>query len=155
MGDAPGGIYGLVSGNVGILSGPFSETPQLMQLGRPGAWTGEGSYITRQPRLIELQAKLPTIMMYLPLDQMDKMTFLNPQVIRNFSMIMIHTIGVLLRIVNDLQLVDPARRIAATLDRARMQYLIELPITQAVLGEMSCATRRQASIVLKEFSENG
>lgn len=129
IGDPAGGIYGLVSGNVAINSAPSHETPRLMQLGRPGAWTGEGSYLTRQPRLIELQAKVPTWMMHLPLDQMDKMTFQTPQVIRNFSLIMVHSIHVLVQMVNDLQLVDPARRIAATLDRATLQYSTELPIT--------------------------
>lgn len=81
MGDPPGGIYALVSGNVAINSVPSDETPKLMQLGRPGAWTGEGSYITRQPRLIELRAKVPAWMMHLPLDKMDKMdkmAFQNP-----------------------------------------------------------------------------
>lgn len=151
MGDAAGGIYGLVSGNVAVTSGPAHETPRIIQLGRPGVWTGEGSYITRQPRLIELQAKVPSWMVHLPLDQMDKMTFQDPQIIRNFSAIMIHTVDVLLQMVNDLQLVNPARRIAATIDRASLQHSKTLPITQTELGEMACATRRQVSIALKDF----
>lgn len=145
MGDAPGGIYGLVQGNLAINSAPAHVTPKLMQLGRPGAWTGEGSYLTRQPRLIELQAKTPTWVMHLPLDQMDAMTFHDPRVIRHFALILMHTLHVLVQMVSDLQILDPARRIAATIERATMQYSRELPLTQTALGEMSCATRRQVA----------
>lgn len=155
MGDAPGGIYGLVQGNLAINSAPAHVTPKLMQLGRPGAWTGEGSYLTRQPRLIELQAKTPTWVMHLPLDQMDAMTFHDPRVIRHFALILMHTVHVLVQMVSDLQIPDPARRIAATIERATLQYSRELPLTQTALGEMSCATRRQVGIALKDFSDRG
>lgn len=155
IGDAPGGIYGLVSGHAALNSAPANETPRLVQLGRPGAWTGEGSYITRQPRMIELQAKSECWMLHLPLAQMDQMTFQNPQVIRNFSMIMIHTVHVLMQIVNDLQIVDPARRIAATLDRATLQYSDVLPITQTELAEMASSTRRQVDNALRTFRSKG
>lgn len=155
MGDAPGGIYGLVRGALAITSAPADAMPRLMHMARPGGWTGEASYLTRQPRLIEVQAKAPTVMIHLPLEQMDAMTFHDPRVSRYFAMILLQTAQVLAHVAHDLQILDPARRIAATIERTASPVSRELPITQTELGEMSCTTRRQVSIALKTFSTQG
>src|SRR5687767_43099 len=62
-----GGIYGLVSGTVAVNTSPPTATPQLIHIGAQGFWTGEGSYLTRQPRRLELRAITATTMMHLPL----------------------------------------------------------------------------------------
>lgn len=124
-------------------------------MGLAGVWTGEGSYLSREPRRVELRTSAERWLMHLPLDQMDKMTFRDPGVIRDFSMIMVQANDILIRVVHDLQKPDPARRIAATIHRATFGHQSRLPLRQAELGEMACASRRQVGSVLKEFSERG
>lgn len=155
IGDPAGGIYGLVEGNVVVAAAPWDATSRLVYWGLSGHWIGEGGFITREPRRVEVQARLDTVMMHLPLEEMDRMAFADPGVMRNFIRILINTMVAMTRIINDLQLLDPARRIAATIDRANVRDGEEVPLTQSELGEMARASRRQVSIAMKQFSELG
>lgn len=153
--DPPGGIYGLVKGSLAVNCAPPEREPQMIQMGLAGIWTGEGSYLSRQPRRVELQIKAESWLMHLPLDQMDKMAYRDPSVVRDFSMILLNTADILVRIVHDLQKRDPARRIAATIHRATFGCGGELLLGQSELGEMSCASRRQVGTALKHFANQG
>ena len=155
QGDEAGGIYGLVAGNFSINTAPPGGQPKLIHLSMPGYWTGEGSYFTRQPRRMELRAILPTWVMHVPLAQMDRITYEDPHRIRNFSLILMHSIDVSIQIMHDLQHSDPAVRIAATLNRALMSGSPTLSLTQEQLGEMSCTSRGQANRILRDFETKG
>ncbi|MBK0021651.1 Crp/Fnr family transcriptional regulator [Ochrobactrum sp. S46] len=155
MGDSLGGIYGLVKGNLTINTAPPGHLPRLIQTGIPGSWTGEGCFLTRQPRRLDLQARLPTWMFHLPLEQMDQMAYSNPKVIAQFSHILMATTEVLVRIVSDLQVQDSVKRIASVLQRITGDYSNLVVLTQSELGEMSCATRRQVNIALRKLSFMG
>ncbi|MCG2839567.1 Crp/Fnr family transcriptional regulator [Sandaracinobacter sp. RS1-74] len=155
IGDAPGGIYGLVRGNATVNTAPPNLPPKLLQGSLPGYWTGEASFLTRQPRRVELQVRMPTWLLHLPLSQMNRMAYDDPRVIRNFSHILVATLDIATRIISDLQQLNPARRLAATLDRAAASGSDVVMLTQAELGEMACASRRQVNRVLGEFEERG
>ncbi|MFD1200010.1 Crp/Fnr family transcriptional regulator [Brucella gallinifaecis] len=109
--------------------------------------------MTRQPRRLDLQARLPTWMMHLPLEQMDQMAYTNPRVIAQFAQILMATTEVLVRIVYDLQVQNSARRIASVLQRISGPANGVVALSQEELGEMACATRRQVSIALKLLAE--
>jgi CRP/FNR family transcriptional regulator, cyclic AMP receptor protein len=155
FGDDLGGIYGLVDGTVRINTAPPDHTPQLINIGALGAWTGEGCFLTRQPRRLELQAPVETWLMHLPLDQMDQMASADPMVAHNFGQIIMSNVDVLIRIIHDLQKVDPDRRIASVLQRAASIGKRPLPLTQTEIGTMARASRRQVNVALKRFAENG
>jgi len=155
FGDDPAGIYGLVSGAVMINTAPPGHTPQLINVGAPGAWAGEGSFLTRGPRSLELRALVGTWTMYLPLEQMDEMADADPTVAHNFGQIIMANVDALIRVIHDLQRVDPDRRIAAVLQRARWIGEHPLPLTQAEIGTMARASRRQVNIALKRFADYG
>ncbi|MFX8844675.1 hypothetical protein ABTM93_19635, partial [Acinetobacter baumannii] len=76
-------------------------------MGVPGAWTGEDSYLIRQPRRLELRAMVETWSMHLPLDQMDQMASADPMVAHNFGQIIMSSVDALIRVIHDLQKVDP------------------------------------------------
>jgi CRP/FNR family cyclic AMP-dependent transcriptional regulator len=154
FGDDLGGIYGLVSGVVTVNTAPQDEAPRLIHMGVPGAWTGEDSYLIRQPRRLELRALEETWLMHLPLEQMDQMTSADPSVIRNFCQNLMHGVEVLIRIIHDLQTLDPDRRIASVLQR--MTWSSERVLaTQTEIGTMASVSRRQVNAALKRFAENG
>lgn len=154
FGDDLGGIYGLVSGVVAVNTAPQSDSPQLVHMGVPGSWTGEDSYLIRQPRRLELRAVVETWAVYLPLDQMDQMTVADPSVIRNFCTNLLHGVDVLIRIIHDLQKFDPGRRIASVLHR--MTWSSEhVLLTQTEVATMASASRRQVNATLKRFAANG
>jgi CRP/FNR family transcriptional regulator, cyclic AMP receptor protein len=155
VGDDLGGIYGLVSGTVMVNTAPPDRVPQLINVGAHGAWTGEGCFLTRQPRRIELRALVETWLMYLPLDQMDQMASADPMVAHNFGQIIMSSVDALIRIIHDLQKVDPDRRIASVLQRSASIGKHSLPLTQTEIGTMARASRRQVNAALKRFAQNG
>lgn len=129
--------------------------PKIVQTSMPGCWTGESSFITRQPRRVELKVQIATVVLHLPLGQMDRMVYEDQKRIRNFAMILAGSIDFAIRIICDLQHQDPARRIAATLDRSVAEGRKTIVLTQKELGEMARATRRQVNSVLGQFAERG
>ncbi len=155
MGDDPGGIYGLVSGSLTINCAPPDRTPQLLHIGYPGGWTGEGCFISRQPRRLDLRAHAESWLLHLPLDQMDQLADADPRFTISFAQILMGTVDTLVRIVSDLQHQAPARRIAAVIERGACPVTGTLPLTQAEIGKMSCTSRRQVNAVLKQFSTRG
>jgi len=155
FGDDLGGIHGLVDGIVTVNIAPPDSTPRLIHMGKPGGWTGENCFLTRQPRRVELRAVSEACLIHLPLDQMDQMASADPTVIRNFSHILMNAVEVLIRVIHDLQKPDPDRRIASVLQRITWTAEQPIPLTQTEIGTMACVSRRQVNAALKRFVENG
>jgi CRP-like cAMP-binding protein len=154
FGDAAGGIYGLVAGTIAVNTAPPTAAPQLVHIGAPGFWTGEGSFLTRQPRRVELRAITVATMMHLPLSAMDRMEAY-PNAVRYFAQIVMLNVDILIRIVHDLQYPDTARRIASVLNRAGWIGERPIPLTQTELGAMANASRKQVNAVLQRFEQAG
>lgn len=155
FGDPPGGIYGLVSGTVAVNTSPPTATPRLIHLGTPGFWTGEGSYLTREPRRIEMRAIAQTRMMHVPLGAMDQLEARDPRVVRYFTQIIMLNVDTLIRIVHDLQHPDTERRIASVLTRAAGVGDRPIPLSQTELGAMANASRKQVNAALQRFAKAG
>lgn len=154
-GDPMGGIYGLVAGIVAVNTSPPDAAPQLIHIGAPGFWTGEGSFLARQPRRIELRAISAATLMHLPLHAMDRMEANDSNAVRCFAQIMMANVDVLIRIVHDLQHPDTGRRIAAVLTRACCASDGKVLLTQSELGAMANASRKQVNAALHRFAEAG
>jgi CRP/FNR family cyclic AMP-dependent transcriptional regulator len=155
QGDPLGGIYGCVSGAVIAKGAPPRALPQILHILTPGGWTGEGSFLSREPRRIELQAALDTQAVYLPLEAMDAMARRDPQAIRNFVQIMIMNLDIVLRASYDLQDPDEHRRIARALRRIMPLENTPIPLAQAALGILSNASRKTVNAALQRFEKSG
>lgn len=154
LGDPPGGIYGLIEGLMRVTAAPGAAMPRLIHVGAPGLWTGEGPYMTGGPRRLTLSLAVESRVMHLPLQAMEQITAQDPKAARHFGQIPLINIDVLLRIVHDLLLRDPDRRIGAVLLRIGADRR-PLPIGQAELGDMACATRKQVNYALGRFASVG
>jgi CRP/FNR family transcriptional regulator, cyclic AMP receptor protein len=154
-GDPVGGMYGLVAGFLTINSAPPDATSYLIHLGTPGAWTGEGPFLTGQPRRIELRALSGAWMMHVPLDALEQMAARDPGIMRAIAMNTVFTVDVLLQIVHDLQKRDVGRRIASVLQRARPLGDAPIPLSQTDLGVMANASRQQVNMTMQRFVAAG
>lgn len=154
-GDPVGGIYGLVTGTLVINTAPPDATPRLIHLGVPGAWTGEGCFMTGQPRRGEMRAFTEIWMMHLPLDTMEQMAARDPNAIRAFGIISILGFDVLIRIIHDLQKREASRRIASVLQRMTWIGDTPIPLSQADLGIMTNTSRQQVNAALQRFVQAG
>ncbi len=155
LGDDIGGIYGMISGAVGITTAPMVASPKLVHMGRPGGWTGEGCYLTRQPRQIELRCILETWLFHVPLHVLDQMTAKEPNVIRYISHILLLNSAMLVQVVHDLQKPEADKRIASVLHRSTHQGSAPVPLTQAEIGAMANASRKQVNATLQKFAALG
>ena len=154
-GDPVGGMYGLVAGSLTINSAPPEATPRLIHLGMPGAWTGEGPFLTGQPRRVELRALGGAWMMHVPLGALEQMAARDAGVLRAITMNTVFTVDVLIRIIHDLQKRDVGRRIASVLQRAGGPGDVPIPLSQSDLGVMANASRQQVNTEMQRFVAAG
>jgi CRP-like cAMP-binding protein len=155
LGDPPGGIYGMVAGIVTMTTAPPTEVPRLIHLGDPGTWTGEACFVTREPRRVEIRAFVDTTMMHLPLGAMDEMAAADPGVARHFARILVDSIDILIRVAHDLQKGDATRRVASVLQRFASIGDDPIPLSQAELGVLANASRKQVNAVLQRLAAVG
>jgi CRP-like cAMP-binding protein len=155
FGDPPGGIYGMVAGIVTMTTAPRSELPRLIHLGDPGTWTGEACFVTREPRRVEIRAFVDTVMMHLPLVAMDEMAAADPGVARQFARILVESVDTLIRVAHDLQKTGAPRRIASVLQRFAPIGDAAIPLSQAELGVLANASRKQVNAALQRFAAAG
>lgn len=155
VGDPLGGLYGLVCGTVSIDIAPVGVLPQLVALGAPGHWIGEGCFIDRVPRRLDLRALGEATMFNLPLNMLDQMAARDPDVMHHITVLLMEGVKLLVRVVHDLQKPEADRRIAAVLHRASRIGERPIPLTQAEVGVMANTSRKQVNGALKRFCEAG
>lgn len=154
LGDPVGGIYGLVRGMFAVTAAPDASLPRLFHVGLPGVWTGEGPYLTGEPRRLTLVAASRCRVLHLPLDAMQRMTAADPGAARCFAQIPMMNIDTLLRVIADLLIKDPVRRLAAVLVRIGANGAV-VPLAQAEVAEIAGISRKQVNFALKRFAAAG
>ncbi|MCS4269057.1 Crp/Fnr family transcriptional regulator [Serratia sp. BIGb0163] len=154
-GDPAEGIYGLVAGTVIVSTAPPDSKPRLIHIALPGGWTGEDSFMTGQPRRIELVAQSDTWAMHVPLESMEKMALDDPENIRAFGVISILASDSLLRIVHDLQKKSVSARIASVLHRMCWTTNMSVCVSQENLSIIANTSRKQVNSTVQRFVSAG
>src|SRR5262245_60836361 len=155
LGDPLGGICGVASGLLSITAAPGRAIPRLIHLSTPGAWTGEGCFLTAEPRRIGLRAIADSVLLHLPLGAMEQIAARDPWNTRRFGQIALFDIDITLRVIHDLLITDPDRRIGAVLLRAGGSGAAPIPLSQSDIGGMANASRKQVNYALRRFAEAG
>jgi CRP-like cAMP-binding protein len=155
VGDPLGGIYGLVGGVVAVSVAPMKTAPRLVHISEPGSWIGEGCFLTKQPRRVEVRALDHAWLLHLPLEDMDRMAADSPEAARQFGAISVLNGDRLIRLVYDLLIRDVTRRIAAVLERLASGNERFVPLSQAEVGAMANASRKQVNAALQRFEAKG
>ena len=155
VGDPLGGVYGIVTGAAVVTMAPGATIPRLFHVGMPGSWIGEGSFLTREPRRVGMQAAIETWTMYLPLEAMDQIASRDPLATRRFIKILMTNVDILNRAFYELQNPDENRRVAAALLRVAPLDGTPIPVSQADLGIMSNTSRKQVNAALQRFAAAG
>jgi CRP-like cAMP-binding protein len=121
-----------------------------------GTWIGEGPFLTGEPRRVELAAATDCVVLNLPLHAMERMAAEDSMVIRRFAQISISNLDLALKVVSDLMIARPERRIAAVLLRsAGTKAEPVVRVSQADLGRMANASRKLVSKALHRFGQSG
>jgi CRP/FNR family cyclic AMP-dependent transcriptional regulator len=116
IGDPSGGMYGLVSGGLRVSVAPSDRAPYFGHFARPGAWLGEGSAITGQPRRVGLVASRPSEVLHLPLHEIERIAK-DPACWRLFALVTIGHLDTAMGACDDLMIRDHSQRFIATMLR--------------------------------------
>lgn len=151
QGDAPGGIYGIARGVVIASFGHGQSLPNLLHVLTAGDWIGEGPFLSRSRRRVELRAATETSALYLPLEAMDQIATQDAEALRSFVQIAMLNNDVLMRTAHDLQDPDEHRRVARALRRVIPQDGLCVPLTQATVGMLANTSRKTVNAAVQRF----
>jgi CRP/FNR family transcriptional regulator, cyclic AMP receptor protein len=161
--DPPGGIYGVVSGGIGIEGGgPF----HLLRLGhvlRAGSWFGHHPVLVPGARRTQgMRAMEDSVLLYVPLAPLEALVKADPSAARCIGSMADGGSILATRIISDLLIPDAGQRIAAVLlrvtaaeDGVEPDHPDGFLMTQAELGEMANLSRPHVNQVLGDLERKG
>jgi CRP-like cAMP-binding protein len=163
VGDPPGGMFGLVSGGLGISIAPGEHGPYFAHLGRPGTWFGEAAAILRQPRRVGLTATRNAELLYLPIEKIDEIIARDANAWRMFALVTLGHLEMAIGACDDLMLRDHVKRCIATVLRLGgcrnasppNRSRIEIDVRQDEIAKLANVARATAGTVLRELETEG
>ena len=163
VGDPPGGMYGLVSGNFAISIAPGERGPYVAHFAQPGTWFGEAAAFTEQPRRIGLAVSRHTETLHLPLPAIREIVAIDPGAWRFFGLAAIAHNDVAIGAADDLLIRDHVKRSIAVLLRLggcryrtpSIDLPIEVDVSQEHFATMTNLARTTAGTVLRKFEADG
>jgi CRP-like cAMP-binding protein len=161
--DPPGGIYGVVSGGIGIEGGGPFHMLRLGHVLRAGSWFGHhpilapGSHRNQGMRAME-----DSELLYVPLAPLESLVKFDPVAARSIGSMADGGSTLATRIISDLLIPDAGRRIAAVLlrvtaaeDGVEPHHPDGFLMTQAELGEMANVSRPHVNQTIGELERKG
>lgn len=163
VGDPPGGMYGLVSGGLGVSIAPGERGPYFGHLARPGTWFGEAAAMTRQPRRVGLTATRQAALLHLPLAKIDEIVAGDPAAWRLFALVTLGHLDTAMGACDDLMMRDHVKRCVAVLLRlagcrhvsATPSAPTEIDLTQDDVATLANVARMTAGAVLRNLEQSG
>jgi CRP-like cAMP-binding protein len=159
-GDGPGGIYGVVSGGIGIHVPAANDETTLVHIGRAGLWFGYGPLLRGGERSLTFSVMEPSCLFHVTLPALQEISSLSPSYQRAILSVTEYGMDVAISIVGSLTIRNPACRVAATLLRIMPAddeggAPGELVLRQAELGEMTSLDRRVVNRILRRMEMRG
>jgi CRP-like cAMP-binding protein len=163
VGDEPGGMFGILSGRLGVSIAPGERGPYLAHFAMPGTWFGEGSAITRQPRRVGLTATRDSELLHLPLHAIDEIVRRDPSAWRLFALVTIAHLDMAIGGSDDLMRRDHVERLVAVLLRLgdcrrvspQDSREIEVDMNHEDLAYMANIARTTAGAILRKLESDG
>ena len=161
-GDAPGGIYGVVTGGLGVLLSRRDGTMGLSTIIRSGSWIGEAPLHSGGERVISLCAVETSELLCIELHDLNRLAKDQADIRRRYGWMLLFSTQHALQTMSDLQIREAAKRLAATLLRVTaVEEGVEpdhpdgFTITQSQLAEMANVSRNSANRTLSKFAAKG
>jgi CRP-like cAMP-binding protein len=157
---SPPGITGIVTGS-GIVTVVFEKLgSQAAHILHAGSWVGAASVIRRAPRTVAVSAVQNCTVVTVDLDGADRILAESPEYWRWFGLSSSENQRISVRAAEALLHRDPAKKLVATLlrlvdDIENKSAVVELPINQSLLSEMSNLSRGFVSGSLSKFDRDG
>jgi CRP-like cAMP-binding protein len=159
-GDAEGGLYGVVTGGVGVHLPSDEGLTVLVHVLRCGLWFGYGPLVRGRRRSLTFSVIEPSLLFHLPLSNAQEIANRSPSHQRAILSVSEYGMDVATKIIETLLIRNIDRRIAATLLRVAPlpevgNSSIDVFLTQSQLGEMANAERQVVNRALKRLEDKG
>jgi CRP/FNR family cyclic AMP-dependent transcriptional regulator len=163
VGDPPGGLYGLISGSLGISIAPGENGPYLAHFIRPGTWVGEGAAVTGRPRQVGLAATRACQLLHLPLHGVQEILHEDPTAWRFIALLTNLHLDTAIGAADDLMIRDHVQRVIAILLRLggcrswspTDEASIDVHVSQHDLAHLANIARTTAGSVLRTLASEG
>ena len=162
FGDAPGGIYGVLSGGVGMEGCTHRHPLRLGHVVREGGWFGHGPALHGGQRTLGCRALEDSELLGLPLAALTTLMRENAEAARHIGTLATRNSDLLIHMTCDLLISDAARRTAAVLLRVtgaqegvQPSHVDGWLLTQSELGEMANVSRHHINRILCQFADRG
>jgi CRP/FNR family cyclic AMP-dependent transcriptional regulator len=160
-GDDSNGLYGIISGAIGIEGGHRGQAPLLNHVLRSGEWFGIKAVLGGGPRELTYRTLEPTRLLLLPRARLVPLMQANPDVAIRVGQLAELATRLGNWIARDLQTPDAGRRLAAVLFRVLGAGEVEpedpggFRLSHAQLGEMANVSRLYVGRKLAVFEQAG
>jgi CRP/FNR family cyclic AMP-dependent transcriptional regulator len=159
-GDAEGGIYGVITGGVGVHLPSNEGIPVLAHILRCGEWFGYGPLVRGRKRSLSFSLIEPSLLFHLPLSHAQEIAQSSLAHQRAIMSISEYGMDVATKVIETLLIRSTDRRIAATLLRVARSLdeggsWTMVVLTQSQLGEMANAERQVVNRALKRLEGKG
>ena len=157
-GDAPSGVFGLVSGSLNV-SYPRSdgEDYTLHRAGR-GFWIGDLALLSSGVRLVSVRAAETTLMVHLPVRDLARLLRDDPRLYADFYVLTYENFKTALRIISNLAIASTEKRLA---DRLIMEAESRgdadgwIPLSQPELAKLVATSVPTLQRVMRRFVSAG
>lgn len=153
-GDDVGGLYGVVSGRVGLHLTGADGAPTLTHISQPGMWLGDAGAIRNARRLISITAMADTELLRLSRASMVRISGDDPIAWLHFAQLASANSVLLLQTIAMLRREDPVERVAAMLlhlSKDGSGRRAKAPGSQTELAAMTSLSRSTVSTALAEL----
>jgi CRP-like cAMP-binding protein len=164
IGDAPDGLFGVLSGGFAFEVAPHERGPTFVHLFHVGAWFGEAELFDGRPRVATIRATQQSSLVHLPLSALRDLAATTPDMWRLLGVLSANQLQLALGGVDDLMIRDPGQRIAAILLRLASVRLcdvesedpeLDIGITQDSLAAIANVSRATVAQHLSDFERAG
>lgn len=162
IGDAPGGIFGLLTGGVACEITGTAHGPVIGHILRAGTWFGEGPALTGERRIMTFFASEDSQLVHVPLAALRTLTAENAEVARGMAQLGERAARLAIDALCDLMIPEGERRLAAVLLRVTAARDGVEPLhpggwrlNQAELADMANLSRGYAGGMLTAWERAG
>ena len=158
VGDEPGGLYGVVQGQIGIHGDQFGAGPTLFHIVGPGFWTGEFATITGQARVISLTARTAGQVVRLTRIDFLRIAEADPLAWRHIALMSSRNVLRALAINGAMRREKPTERLATTLVNVAAEFSGDpcvLRVSQEDLAAMIRMSRGSVNAALARLESAG